>query len=211
MEKILWHTQELKDEFKSKTGKDLNIPQLLNNVRFKDAWISSKSRQPDKSERLRSQLRRLAEEIVKPKKSRDPRRSEYQIQGAKKRGDKRKNRSFSSEREVEGRMATSNPEDKWLKTSSMPEAQKTVEPKASAKVVTAPSSAKDTDTEIIEGEEDEPGSQDLSALQEAISSEGGADNDAKKRKINPSEYKPMEKDKRMHEYILWAHKGKEER
>ena len=131
VEKILWSTQELKDKFKSMTGKDLNVPQLLNNVRFKDAWISSKSRQPDKSVRVRIQLQKLAEEIVKPKKVRDPRRSEYQIQGAKKRRDKHKNRSFSTERDGDGHMATQNPEDKRPKTSSTPEAQKTAEPQAS--------------------------------------------------------------------------------
>ncbi len=111
-------------------------------------------------------------------------------------------------------MATPNPEDKRPKTSSTPEAQRTKEPQASrsVSVVTAPPSIReDTDTEVIEGEEDKPGSLDLSALQ-AISSEGGADNDAtKKRKINPSEYKLTEKDKGKHEFILWVHKGKEER
>ncbi len=215
MEKVLWPTQELKDKFKKVTGKDLNVAQLLQNVRFRDAWMSTMSRQPEKSERLRVQLRRQAEDTVRPRKPRDP-RSEYPKKGTK-RGDKRKNRSFSTERDGEGRTATPNPGDKRPKTSSTPEAQRTVEPQASGSSQSAtapPPLGEDAVKEVIEGEEEEPGCLNLSELHAAISSEGGDDDDvdaAKKRKINPSEYKPTEKDKKMHEHILWVHKGQNER
>ncbi len=191
VEDTLWPKDEQKKRFQEKTGRKLHTGQLLENVAWRDNWVQYKAmKSPGYKHKM--ELRNFAEKICKKRKdSRKGESNNSSTENAK----KRKNRSLSLERSTTTPTRSTAKLPKIPKKSSTPQGAST---STSAVPTHPPGIQEEAVKEILSGEEDEP-DVDLASLS-----------------LNPKSYAEAAegaviKEKRHSPWLLWVHKGKEDR
>jgi hypothetical protein len=195
IELALWPTPETKKDISDAAGQDPDCSKLIRSARFRDMWYSF-SRDPHPSSRMRSDLRKLAIDIMM---TRTKREAKYASKSSKSTGtddqsSKRKNRSLSLER---GSTSSSGTLPKIPRVShgTTPSNTTTSTPKIPTAV---PEVMEEDDGDLVIDEEDEPGLADFAQdISDALPSYGNVASGKAVRNDFP--------------YILYVHCGTEER